>query len=205
MKTFHDQIADFITEQEKHNPRTILEYGRPSLAVNAADERKKQERWRNADEAAFRNLLIAGDKAETGKWIKFFAPDTGFPHAKTVAKFKKAAEQKFRDMGNYGYRKEAEYTYVSKSGHQTLSDVYVVIGINMNSISRVSARILVYSPEHPEGKSFTIDNEKDAAKFANDTVKARLKAGHTGGVPVTCPHCGEDFMMDAADVMKKRG
>jgi len=25
MKTFHDQIADFITEQEKHNPRSIQE------------------------------------------------------------------------------------------------------------------------------------------------------------------------------------
>ena len=25
MKTFHDQIADFITEQEKHNPRRIHE------------------------------------------------------------------------------------------------------------------------------------------------------------------------------------
>ena len=148
MKTFHDQIADFITEQEKHNPRAIHE---------AFD-------FREADYREFRDALNHHNSGP-GAWTLGYGTDT---YRTKVRKLE--LEKDLTAM--------RAFAYTNKSGSKKLAITTVVIMANMNTHSKGSAKVYIFSKEHPSGLTTSYSNMNGAATEANKTLRKELDASN---------------------------
>ena len=148
MKTFHDQIADFITEQEKHNPRTIHE---------AFD-------FREADYRGFRDALNHHNSGP-GAWTLGYGTD----------RYRAKAHNLEREKNLVALRM---FTYTNKSGNKKLATTTAVIMANSNTQSKGSAKVYIFSKEHPDGLAISYSNMNGAATEANKTLRKELDASN---------------------------
>jgi len=148
MKTFHDQIADFITEQEKHNPRAIHE---------AFD-------FREADYREFRDALNHHNSGP-GAWT------LGYGAERYHTKVRKLEREK-------NLVAKRAFSYTNKSGSKSIATTTVVIMANMNTESKGSAKVYIFSKEHPDGMATSYSNMNGAATEANKTLRKELDASN---------------------------
>lgn len=150
MKSLADAAASLISEQEQHNPRLIGE---------AHD-------FREADFRAFADALNHGNKGP-GKWTKGSVP-------KHRDKIRKLEQQPKFDL-----RSQRNFTYTNKSGNNIIADVTVAIMAHFDTQSKGSARIYIFSKDHPDGVMVSsYNNSSGAVTQANQIVRKALDASN---------------------------